>query len=169
MPRPAPLTDADRARILELHAQGMSRNDIHRETGRSAAAVTKVVHDAGLSFDRSATAAATEARKADLAARRASLREKYLQRADELLEQMTQPCTVFNFGGKDNTYAEHQLTKPPVKDLRDLMQAASIATTAEIRIAQADQNQGVEAARSLLAGIAGALGLTPDDEHDDAA
>lgn len=160
-----PLTDTERARILELHAQGMARNDIARETGRAAGTVTKIVTDAGGTFDRSATKAATEARQADLAERRSRLRTKFLTRAEECLDQMDQPHLVFNFGGKDNTYEERTLDRPPVKDIRDLMQAASIATTAEIRISQADVG-GDEAAKSLLVGLAHAFGLADDDSND---
>lgn len=161
-----PLTDADRQQILALHAKGMTRNDIARTVKRSQSTISRVVAGAGKSFDRTDTRAATEARKADLAEKRARLREKYLQRADELLEQMTQPCVVFNFGGKDNTYAEHQLDKPPVKDLRDLMQAASIATTAEIRISQADTGEQTERVRSLWGAMAQSLGIIDNPDAD---
>lgn len=167
MPAANALKPAERKRILALHADGMSRNDIARTVKRSSSTVTRIVHEAGGTFDRTATKAATEARKADLAEKRALLREKYLQRADELLEQMTQPCVVFNFGGKDNTYAERRLDKPPVKDLRDLMQAASTATSAEIRISQADTGQQTERVRSLLTAMADGLGIN-DSPADDA-
>lgn len=164
----APLPEADRTRILKLHGQGMTRNDIARETGRSGSTVTKVVHDAGLSFDRTATKAATEARKADLAARRADLRIKFLDRADELLDMFDKPVTVFNFGGRDNTYEERTLDRPTIGDMRSLIQAAATASTQEIRIGQADADQGEQAARSLLGGLAVALGLAnPDPEPGD--
>lgn len=169
MPRNAPIDDETRQRILALHGEGRTRNDIARETGVSGATVTKVVKAAGRSFDRTATKAATEARQADLAERRARLREKYLQRADELLDQMDKPHLAFNFGGKDNTYTEKKLDRPPVKDLRDLMQAASIATTAELRIAAAESDTSDEAAKSVLIGLATALGVTGPDQHDDDA
>lgn len=131
----APISDDDKAAILDLHAQGMSRNDIARQTGRGAATVTRVVHAAGLSFDRSATIHATRARQADLAEKRAQLELRYLERAAELLEQMDKPHIVYNIGGKDNIYTEHELDKPTTGDIRNLMQSASIATTASLKIA----------------------------------
>ncbi|MFT4189880.1 MAG: helix-turn-helix domain-containing protein [Aeromicrobium sp.] len=168
MPRPGPLTDTERARILDLHAQGMSRNDIARETGRGAATITGVVQTAGRSFDRTTTAAATKARQADLAERRASLRAKLLAKAELLLDQIDQPHLVFNFGGRDNTYEEHTLDRPPTGDIRNLMQSASYAITAELRLADADRSQGDEAAKSLIVGLATALGVTgPDTSHPD--
>lgn len=157
-----------RDEVLKLHADGMSRNDIARTTGVGAATITRWIKEAGRSFDRTATQAATQARQVDLAERRARIRETYLQRAEELLEQMTRPCVVFNFGGKDNTYNERELDRPPVRDLKDLISAASIATTAELRIAAADTNQGDEAAKSMLIALAAAFGVTgPDDQDPD--
>ncbi|WP_293785020.1 helix-turn-helix domain-containing protein [uncultured Aeromicrobium sp.] len=170
MPRTDPISDETRERILALHAEGRTRNDIARDVGVSGSTVTKVVKAAGRSFDRAATKAATEARKVDLAERRARLRAKYLQRAEELLDQMDKPHLVFNFGGKDNTYEERTLDRPPVKDIRDLMQAASTATNAELRIAAAESDTNAEAARSVLVGLANALGVHgPDSQPGDDA
>lgn len=159
-----PIPDEDRQRVLDLHAQGMSRNDIARETGISAGSVTNIVTAAGLSFDRTATAAATAARQADLADRRTSLREKFLDRADELLARLDEPEVVFNFGGRENTYAEHQFSKPTASTARTLIQAAATASTQEIRIAQAEAGGTDEAARSLLTSLANALGVHGPDQ-----
>lgn len=162
-----PLTEAERQRILDLHAAGKSRNDIAADVNRSGAVVSRVVKEAGLSFDRASTHAATQARKVDLAAKRAELRAKLLNRADEFIEQMDKPAVVFNFGGKDNTFEQRRLNRPPVKDIRDLMQSASIAITAELRIAQADNDQGDAAARSLLTRLADALEIDDEPPADD--
>src|SRR5690606_40817928 len=58
-----PVTDAERARVRELHAQNKGRNEIAEAIGRSAGTITNLAREMGLSFDRSATAAATEAKK----------------------------------------------------------------------------------------------------------
>lgn len=131
------LPDEDRDRILALHAEGKTRNDIAREVGRSGSTVSRVVRHAGLSFDRASTIEATKARQADLAEMRADLEMRYLERAAELLEQMDEPHLVFNIGGKENTYTEHLLDRPTTGDIRNLMQSASIATTASLKIATA--------------------------------
>ena len=47
MTAPKPLTDAEKAQILALHADGHSCRAIARETGRSFTACAKVVRDAG--------------------------------------------------------------------------------------------------------------------------
>lgn len=68
--RARPLTDTERAAILAGHDEGLSRNGIARRVGRSPDTVTRVVTDAGRSFDRTATAAATEAAAVDRRAQR---------------------------------------------------------------------------------------------------
>lgn len=122
-----PLTDSERARIRELHAQGMSARAIGRAIGRSQGAVSKNAAAMGLSFDRAQTKAATGAKVADSAARRAETSRRFLDKANKLLDQMDRPHIAYNFGGKDNTYEEHQFDRPPVDALRTLMQAAAQA------------------------------------------
>lgn len=71
--RGEPLTDAERAEIIELCRNGLGRNEIARRTGRAAGTVTAVVGSAGLGFTRSATAAAAEAHRVDCLRRRGVL------------------------------------------------------------------------------------------------
>jgi Helix-turn-helix domain len=122
-----PVTDAERARIRELHAQGLSCTRIAAEIGRSKSAVTRQCQAMGLAFDRAQTKTATAAKVADNAARRAEISRRFLEKSADLLDQMDQPHTAFNFGGKDNTYEEHEFSKPPVDALKTLVQAAGIA------------------------------------------
>jgi hypothetical protein len=160
-----PITDTDRERILALHAAGKSRNDIARETGRSQGTVTKVVHDAGRTFDRTATVAATAAKKADAAALRAELELDYLADAQRLRKQLWEPCIAFNFGGKDNTYEEHPLDEPVFADKLKIMQASTTASNASLRIEQARSDGGITAARSLVDDLLVGFGFKhPDDE-----
>lgn len=155
------IPDADRDRILELHAQGMSRNDIAREVGRSGSTVTKVVHAAGLSFDRTSTQAATQAKKADAAALRAQLELDYLADAQRLRQQIWQPHEYFDWGGKDHDFDTHTTTEPTPVDKLKLMQASTSAMTASLRIEQARADGGVTEARSLVGDLAAYFGLKP--------
>src|SRR5690348_6130490 len=145
-----PTSDENKTRILELHAAGKSRNDIARETGIGAATVSKIVKAAGLSFDRSKTEAATAAKKADAAALRAQLALDYLADAQRLRQQLWKPCIAFNFGGKDNTYAETSLDEPVFVDKLKIMQASTAAANASLRIEAARNDGGTAAARSLI-------------------
>ena len=163
-----PVTDQERERVKQLHAEGLGRNAIAAELGRPTGTVTNIARQLGLDFDRTATEAAVKARKIDLAEKRGLLREKFLNRADELLNRAAEPYLVHNFGGKDNTYAEHQLDLPPAAEARNLTQAAATAATAEIRISQADNDHGLESVRSMLGNLGSALGLVgPDDDPAD--
>lgn len=161
------ITDEHRAELARLHAAGMTRNDIAREMGISGATVSKLAADAGLTFDRTAVAAATKARQADLADRRSRLELKNLKVAEQLLDQINQPHLAFNFGGKDNTYTEKQLDRPPVRDVKDLVAAASIATTASLRIAALDTSNGVDEAKSMLVDLFSAMGTAWRDSNSD--
>lgn len=66
-----PISDDQRQRIIDLHGQGLSRNDIARQTGVSAGSVTNVCKQNDLSFDRSGTEKATKSKQADDKAMRA--------------------------------------------------------------------------------------------------
>ncbi|VXB82423.1 helix-turn-helix domain-containing protein [Aeromicrobium sp. 9AM] len=163
-----PISDTDRALILKLHGEGKSRNDIARETGRAAATVTKTVHAAGLTFDRSKTEAATAAKKADAAALRAQLELDYLEDAQRLRRQLWEPCIAFNFGGKDNTYNSTELDEPIFADKLKIMQASTSAANASLRIEAARNDGGTAAARSLITDLAAAFGFKPADPDADA-
>lgn len=147
-----PITAAEKARILEAIKAGERRNDISRRFGRSPSTVSKIAHDAGLNFDRTATAAATKAKQHDNRARRAALAPEFLAKAEQALDKineaisrMSGPTVVYNFGGRDNVYEEHTLDQPPMEVIRaaaaavrDLMQTAKTATAAVLDMERVD-------------------------------
>lgn len=113
-----PITDDERTTIIELLEQGMSHAQVAREVGRSTGSVANVAKAHGVRADQSALARvvrANEARSAFCAERRAVIAAKLTEEADRLLGEMHDPYLVFNFGGKDNTYEEHQLDEPPTE------------------------------------------------------
>ena len=152
---PLPITEEERAAIIEAVRGGMSRNDAARQFERSPSTISKIAHAAGLNFDRSKTAAATKAKQADNRARRAELAPIFLEKAEAALskidlafQRMTGETLVFNFGGRDNTYEEHTLDSPPDDTLkamaatvRVLMQAAKNAQAAVLDAERIDQPQ----------------------------
>jgi hypothetical protein len=154
-----PVTDDDRARILELHAQGVTRNDIARQTGRSAATVTKTVHAAGLTFDRASTKAATEARKTDLAERRSQLELQLLEDASRLRAQIWQPHTYIDHGGKDFVQVTWTQDEPSPADKLKLMQSASTAIDRSLKISDHNSGRRDEATTSLLSELGHRLGI----------
>lgn len=157
-----PIAPEVRERIIELHGRGMTRNAIAAELDVSGATVTKVCVAAGLSFNRTATKAATEAVSADAARRRAALSARLLDVAARALDDMDQPHLVFSFGGKDNTYNERELSTPPTGDRRNLMQIAGNAITRHLDIERHDSGAEGEAASvlaELMLGIKTAVQL----------
>ena len=130
-----PVDDAERDQIARLHAQGLGRNAISRETGINARRVSYLAKELGLSFVRStAVTAATEARVVDSKARRAALAQALLADAERLRQQLFAPVTVYNFGGKDNTFETAALTEPSMRDKRDLMASVGMAVDRAVKL-----------------------------------
>jgi transposase-like protein len=83
-----PITDNQRQRIIDLHAEGLARNEIARQVGCSAGTVTNVCRANDLDFDRSLTKKATEGKQIDAKALRASLAGDALTVAKEAQEAL---------------------------------------------------------------------------------
>lgn len=152
-----PITDADREKVRTLHGAGRTRNDIAREIGRSSSTVSKIAADLGLSFDRAATAAATAAKSADLAARRVTLAERLHDDAERLREQLWQPHTYFDWGGKDHSFDKHTAPEPTPADKRSLMGAVSVAIDKSLKLVPPRDEQGAADAVSMLDQLAAGI------------
>lgn len=168
-----PLTQAERDRIRDLHAQGRSRNDIATEIGRGVASVSRAAKAMGLSFDRAATKTATVAKVADAKAKRAALMNSLLDDAERLRQQLWAPTTIYSFGGKDNTYNSREVERPPFRDQRDIVQAVNTALGASLRLDLHDGDAGADEARSMIGALAAGLQVAyeqmqgaPDDSGD---
>lgn len=156
--RGRPVTQADHDEVKRLHAQGMARNEIAKVIGRSGRTVSRIAVEHGLSFERSgATAAATEAKKVDAAAKRAQLQVDALDSAQKLLGQMFAPTTVFNFGGKENDYNERTHNEPPFRDKQSIAIAMQALATTALRLAEYDKAAGSEDEKSMLVDLRNAL------------
>ncbi|MGV9282128.1 helix-turn-helix domain-containing protein [Streptomyces sp. NPDC003730] len=153
-----PVTPEELQQIRELHAQGKGRNEIARTIGRSLRTVSVYAAKMDLSFDRTMTEEATRARKADLEERRVILAEALQGDAERLSSQMWEPAKVFNIGGKDNTYTEHDVDEPPADAKKSLMAAAGIAVEKSLKLVPPEVDEAnVEAARSMLGSLADGL------------
>lgn len=148
-----PVTSEEIAEIRRHNAAGDSLGATARALGRPVSTVVRVAKREGLSWDRSKTAKAVAAHTVDMAARRAQLAQDLLDDARRLREQLWQPTTVFNFGGKDNTYNERELDEAPADIKRTLMQASTTALTAHLRLVDHDSDGGLGEARSVLDGF----------------
>ncbi len=121
-----PICPAEHRRILELARSGARRNEIARTVGRSPSTITKICNAAGITFDATTTARATEAHAHDLRVRRQQLLDRLIEDAERLRQQIFAPAMVHNFGGRDNTYNSETIEEPTFRDKRDLV--SSIAT-----------------------------------------
>jgi hypothetical protein len=153
VPRPRPRSQEDYDAVRRLHAEGKGRNEIATRMGRSTRFVSVLAAELGLSFDRTATEAATAARMADLAEKRAILAEALTDDALYLTEQLWQPTVVYNFGGKDNTYASRKVDEPPADAKRALMTAAGQAIDRSLRLAPPKDDDRSGEVGSLLTSL----------------
>ncbi len=147
------ISEDQKARVLALHAEGLARNEIARRVGISAGSVTNICRDAGVTFDRSETKQATEARQVDLAAGRIRLAEKMLAASEAMLDGIDGEYLVYNFGGKDNNYNEHLLATAPVEVKRNIITTAGITFDKLTRIVE-KSDTGLEQAVGVLDTIA---------------
>jgi transposase-like protein len=148
--------DAERAQ--ELFDQGLGCNAIARELGVAASTVSKWAKDSKRSFDRAQVAAANQAHRVDLAAGRIRLAEKMLAAAEAMLDDIDEPYLVYNFGGKDNTYEEHELDTAPVEVRRNIITTAGITFDKLTRVVETS-GDGADDAKSMLAQLGRALGI----------
>lgn len=144
----------------ELFDQGLSCNAIAAKLGVSAATVSRWARDEGLSFPgRSKLAAAHSVRDFDMIAARTRLAQKMTANADRALDSLDGPFIVYNFGGKDNTYAEHELEEAPLSARREAQSLAGIAFDKLSKAIDAQQDPGEVGVKAMLAQLGDALGL----------
>ncbi|MEU7046051.1 helix-turn-helix domain-containing protein [Streptomyces varsoviensis] len=162
-----PITAADRRRVRELHSQGKSRNEIARAIGRSPSTVSKIAgqFDPPLSFDRAPQVeAATRARTADLAARRAALALDLQQDAERLRGQLWSPSVYGEFAGKDGHWQQVNLDQPRFGDQRQIVASVQTAVGTSLRLAPAEGGENAEQVRSMLGALGEALTQAANDD-----
>lgn len=160
-----PVTEEDYQCVRELHALGMGRNAIAREINRAQRTVSVIAAELNLVFDTSMTEDATRARVAQLAALRADTALDLHIDALKLTQSMWEPATVFNFGGKDNTFAWEEVAEPPAADKKSLMTAAGIALEKSLKLVPPADDSGAEDARSMLGQLMAGLKAVYEEQQ----
>ncbi|WP_432041426.1 helix-turn-helix domain-containing protein [Streptomyces cadmiisoli] len=149
-----PVTDAERERVRELHAQGRGRNEIATELGRSGRTISEIAKGLGLSFSRAAEVRqATEIRSADLADRRAALAQRLHDVAERELEKVNQPHTYFDWGGKDHDFDTYDAPEPTPSDKRALLGVVATAVDRSLKLSPPKEEGGADEVGSLLVGL----------------
>ncbi|WP_460774231.1 helix-turn-helix domain-containing protein [Microbacterium sp. GXF7504] len=125
-----------RARVIELAEAGMSQAAIAREVGIARSSVGRICADAGITFDRSKTAAAVEAHRIDLKAERTALAGETAQRARAILDKLDRPHVVV--GWYQGEAFEHELAGPTSGDARNLAIAAAVLVDKHLALVKHD-------------------------------
>lgn len=149
---PQPLDPNKRQAIADAIRAGGKRNQVARDHDVSPSTVTGIARTEGIehAFDRSATKRATEARSADVAARRVQLKALLVEDAHRLRRLLWEPCTIYKFGGKDNTLNSVDLDAPDFEGKRNLMTSVGIAVDKVAALEKIDMGGGVEEAAGLI-------------------
>ncbi|MEU6279745.1 hypothetical protein [Streptomyces sp. NPDC047028] len=140
----------DYRQVAALHGQGLGRNEIARRIGRGQRTVSVIAAELGLTFDVTLTEEATRHRVAQLAALRADTALDLHLDALKLTQSMWEPATIYNFGGKDNSYNSEHVDEPPAIDKKNLMAAAGIALEKSLKLVPPADDSGADDARSML-------------------
>lgn len=169
----SPLTADERAGIVEAIRGGRQRNEIAREFGRAAGTITKIAQAEGLSFDRSATQVATEARRADNAAKRAELIAGMYDDARRLRTQMFAPAVERKAfvvsGGKDAgsmiEVIDIDLEQPTFADKRNIAVSVKVLVDGAKGLEAVDESGGIEAKGMLVRLVDGLRADPPEGER----
>ncbi|MEU0199144.1 MULTISPECIES: helix-turn-helix domain-containing protein [unclassified Streptomyces] len=154
MAKARPVTDKDRQRVRELHAEGKGRNAIARELKRSGRTISAIADELGISFDRAAEVrVATEVRQADLEARRTAFAVRLQDIAEREADKINQPHTYFDWGGKDHDFDTYQAPEPTPADKRALMATVATAVDRSLKLVPPKDEDGSGEVGSLLTNL----------------
>ncbi|WP_432131264.1 hypothetical protein [Streptomyces tendae] len=147
----------DEERLRQLHADGLPRNRIAEEMGWSLGTVSNHARRLGLSFDREAVRAATDARQVDLKDRRQRLQEQFLDLAEHTMTRARSRYLLTGFSHTGEITTE-SVPEPPAKETKDFTLAASSAITSALKLAQVDAGDtGREEAAGFLQSLSDAM------------
>lgn len=167
-----PVTDQDRDAVRRLAADGKGRNEIARELKRSPRTISQIAEklDPPVTFDRTMTAVATQARIIDAKARRAALINRAYARAEKIFDRLEADETSgYKFSATTvNGIETKTLDHVPGPEERSLATAAGQYLAQAAKLEAMDAGNGHEEDRGILAGIAQALGWkTPGGSGED--
>jgi hypothetical protein len=147
---------AARARARKLFDAGKSCNAIAKAVGFAPSTISRWAKKEGLRFDREQTSMANRAHTIDLEAARLKSAQIMMVNGFDAAAALDGPFLVYNFGGKDNTYAEHILDSPPIEARDKVQKILGQQVVAASRILDKD-NGGLENTLGVLDALAGNL------------
>lgn len=136
-----PLEESTRERVRELARGGMSRNAVAREVGVSARTVSRICAESmpRITFDRTQTAAATEARVIDLKVERARLAQRVLYKAQDLLDLIDAPHELTHWD-KDGELHRATIDRPTAADIQRYLIGVGVATDKHLALIRHDSD-----------------------------
>lgn len=165
-----PVTDKDRERLRQLHAQGLGRNAIAREMKRSPRTISVLAEELGLTFDRTATAVATQARVIDAKARRAIIIERLYARVEATLDRLDKAVeggfkyTTSTGQGIDTVTLDHV----PGQEEKAFAGAIGQYLSQATRLEALDTGNGIDDAKSMIGALAAGLNAAYDAMNEGA-
>lgn len=160
MPKANALTDADRARITELHTAGKSCSAIARDLGRATSTVSRAAKAMGLTWDTTQTEHATQVKQASNRERRAATISRLYDRAARILDRLeARQFKVVGFDKYGNAIVTHiDADAIPGTEERALSGMAVNLLMAAAKLEAVDAGQANNAeARGILGGLQDAL------------
>lgn len=123
--------------VKDLHAEGLSRNEIARRLKIPQESVSNIAKDAGLSFDRARTRAATQAKVDDARAARTEIILRLYGQSLAQLDRLDLPEHHIKeaSAGKVVEYTAKYL---PAQDVKSLVTAIGTAAEKAVRLAAVD-------------------------------
>jgi predicted transcriptional regulator len=128
-----PLTEAEHARIRELHEDGKSATEIAKAIGRAKSSVSRYAKKVGLSFDTEQTAVATVANQDRAAAIRAQMELQFAILASHHAKRTVAETTYVVVDAREGHEHRYTLPEPTAGDTAKLMQAAKAAFEASLK------------------------------------
>lgn len=137
--RTAPISAATKAKVRKLAREGMGRGAIAKACNISGTSVGRICAAARppITFDRSATEAATAAAVADLKARRANLSHKAMDEVDRLFGLLTTPHEVVHWD-KDGFMHRDLIERPTSGDVKNYVTSIGILVDKHIVLVRHD-------------------------------
>jgi len=163
MPQP-PIDAETQLRIAELAEEGISVRAIARELGIAPSTVARAGKRMGVSFDHSATAAATAARETDAKARRVEAALRALDAAMAELGKLRQPMRIAGIAGGNNAGVfTATLPRPTGAERLNIARIYRTYVDAHLRLTSADLGEAAtDHARSLLGRLQEQLSAASD-------
>lgn len=152
--------DSERARMIDLHAAGKTLGQVARALGRPESTVSDHAKKAGLSWDRSLTAEAVQARVNVMKERRLEIAERLVADVPRLMDRAWSEHHYYERGA--DTMIPVTLPLPPSRDVRDYYSSVSLALKSHTDMVAESTESQAQMGRSVLTDLLSGLKAAAD-------